>query len=246
MVNHLRTKTSWQITKSSVYAALIASFVLLTILPGAPISEAVLHAQRPEAFQFGFSPSPVVDRGDQSEAGLAKGKFLVASRELIDPNFSETVVLLLEYSRSGAMGVVVNRPTQVRLSTALPEMEGVQDLTDTLFAGGPVARNQILFLIRSGHEPEGSRRVFDDIYVSSSRALLQKMVDGGDSGKTFRLYAGYAGWAPGQLDREVAMGGWHVLQADVATVFEKAPSEIWPELIHRSSALWVRLLHPSP
>ena len=71
---------------------------------------------------------------------------------------------------------------------------------------------------------------------------LQKMVAERDPDKKFRLYAGYAGWAPGQLDRELARGGWHVLQADVATVFEKVPSEIWPELINRSSGLWVRAL----
>jgi putative transcriptional regulator len=170
--------------------------------------------------------------------------FLVASRQLKDPNFLKTVVLLLEYSRSGAMGLVINRPTEVKLSNVLPKMEGLQDLADTLYVGGPVAKKQMLLLVRSGSKPNDSRRVFDDIYVSSSRALLQKMINDGDQGKAFRLYAGHAGWAPGQLDREVKRGGWHVLQADVATVFEKVPSEIWPELIHRSSALWVRLMEP--
>ena len=236
----LPMKTNWRVTQELTYATLIASFTVLTPLPATPLIETPLYGQHAKPFDSRYS-SPIGDLGQRSEVRLSKGKFLVASRQLKDPNFSETVILLIEYSRSGAMGLVVNRPTEVRLSTALPDMEGLQQLTDTLYAGGPVARNQILFLIRSGGEPEGSRRVFDDIFVSSSRILLQKLVDGEDTGKAFRLYAGHAGWAPGQLDREVARGGWHILQADVATVFDKAPADIWPELIHRSSALWARL-----
>jgi putative transcriptional regulator len=180
-----------------------------------------------------------MDSRSQSEVKLSKGKFLVASRQLKDPNFAKTVVLLIEYDRSGAMGLIINRPTEMLLSAALPDMDELQDSTDTLFLGGPVGKSQILFLILSGNRPDDSRPVFDDIYVSSSRALLQTMANGREPGKKFRLYAGYAGWASGQLDREVARGGWHILRADVATVFDKAPSEIWPELIHRSSALWV-------
>ena len=180
----------------------------------------------------------------QSVVRLSKGKFLVASRQLKDRNFSKTVVLLLQYGRSGAMGLVINRPTEVKLSTVVPDIEGLQELTDTVYIGGPVAKNQMLLLIRSGNEIEESRHIFNDIYVSSSRTVLQKMVEDKDTGKTFRLYAGHAGWSPGQLDREVARGGWHILRADAATVFEKAPAEIWPELIDRSSALWVMRMDP--
>ncbi len=241
-MSRLALQTKRRLAKKFIVAAAIVSFAVLAIWLGTPKFESPLHGQYLESFlPSRFSPSTVIESRYPSGVRLSKGKFLVASRQLKDPNFTETVVLLVEYDRSGAMGLVLNRPTKMRLSTVLPDMEGLQDLPDTVYVGGPVAKNQMLLLIRSSSKPDDARLVFDDIYVSSSRALLRKMVDRRDPGQTFRLYAGHAGWAPGQLDQEVARGGWHVLQADVATVFEKAPGEIWPELIQRSSALWVRL-----
>jgi putative transcriptional regulator len=68
------------------------------------------------------------------------------------------------------------------------------------------------------------------------------MIKNPEGEERFRVYAGYAGWAPGQLDNEIANGGWYVLGADAETVFDKSASEIWPELIQRSSAQWVMLL----
>ena len=173
---------------------------------------------------------------------LSKGKFLVASKQLRDPQFFETVVLLLEYDSKGAMGLVINRPTTVKLSKVLPEIEGLQKRSDTIYLGGPVAKNQLMLLIRTSSPPEGSRLVFKDIYLSSSQTVIEKMIDKPDTPERFRVYAGYAGWAPGQLDHEVSRGGWHILQADEESVFDKTPSEIWPELIRRSSALWVRVV----
>jgi putative transcriptional regulator len=227
-----------------MYIVLAATIILVAFIPGIPLIEEPLYGQQRASATFRFSFAPILQSPSQPEVRLAKGKFLVASRQLRDPNFLETVVLLIEYNRSGAMGLVINRPTEVKLSTLLPDMEGLQDLQNTVYVGGPVAKNQMLLLIRSGSQPEDTNRVFKDIYVSSSRAVLRKMVSDKDPGKTFRLYAGHAGWSPGQLDREIARGGWHVLQADAASVFEIAPSEIWPELIHRSSALWVMLMEP--
>ena len=238
-MNCLACATNWRIPKEVVCSAIVALIVLLTILPGTTMIKAALSGELAGSSHSGFAASSVIDIRAQSGIKLSKGKFLVASRQLIDPNFARTVVLLIDYDRSGAMGLIINRPTEMSLSAAFPDMEELQDSTDTLFLGGPVGKSQILFLILSSNRPEDSRPVFDDIYISSSRALLQTMAHDGGPGKKFRLYAGYAGWASGQLDREVARGGWHILRADVATVFDKAPSEIWPELIHRSSALWV-------
>ncbi len=238
-MNRLARTTNWRIAKAGIYSAIIPFFILLTILPGTTMIKVALSGEPAASFHSGFSASAMMDSRSQSEIRLSKGKFLVASRQLKDPNFAKTVVLLIDYGRSGAMGLIINRPTEMQLSTAVPDMAELQDSTDTLFLGGPVGKSQILFLILSGSRPDDSRPVFDDIYVSSSRALLQTMANDRGPDKKFRLYAGYAGWASGQLDREVARGGWHILRADVATVFDKASSEIWPELIHRSSALWV-------
>jgi putative transcriptional regulator len=129
----------------------------------------------------------------------------------------------------------------VKVSTILPEVEGLEPQTDTVYIGGPVAANHMLLLVRSGSEPEESRHIFEDVYVSSSQTALQQMIEKSDGGNRFRVYAGHAGWAPGQLEQEVSRGSWHVLEADAETVFDKTPSQIWPEMIQRSPMLLASL-----
>jgi putative transcriptional regulator len=213
----------------------------------APVADMVLIKTAFSSHPSELPPSegPVIFHiSDQSrpQMVLSKGKFLVASKQLRGPQFFETVVLLIEYDSQGAMGLVINRPTKVKLSKVLPQIEGLQKRSDTIYLGGPVAKNQLMLLIRTDSPPEGSRLVFKDIYLSSSQTIIEKMIDNPDTPERFRLYAGYAGWAAGQLDQEVSRGGWHIFQADEESVFDKTPSEIWPELIRRSSALWVKVV----
>jgi putative transcriptional regulator len=172
---------------------------------------------------------------------LAKGKFLVASRRLRDPNFKETVVLLIEYGLNGAMGLVINRPSAVKLATVFPDIKELKQRKDTIYVGGPVAVNQMLLLIRSPEMPEEATAVTQDVYISSSWKVLERLMKKKAAiDERFRLFAGYAGWAPNQLDFERTRGDWHVLKADAETVFAQNPLKIWQELIHRASAKWVR------
>ena len=172
---------------------------------------------------------------------LAKGKFLVASRRLQDPNFKETVVLLVEYGLNGAMGLVINRPSAVKLVTVFPDIKELKQRKDTIYAGGPVAVNQMLMLIRSSQVPEESKEITQEVYISSSGKVLERLMKSTANDEKFRLFAGYAGWAPNQLDFERTRGDWHVLKADAETVFAQKPLEIWQDLIHRVSVKWVRL-----
>lgn len=177
---------------------------------------------------------------DLSDTALLRGKFLVASREMSDPRFLETVILLVDYGPNGAMGLIINRPTKTKLSHAFPDMEGLRTRSDIFYMGGPVKMDQVFLLIRSDSAYEDSSNVFKDVYFSGSMTALQRMIDKGETGKRFRVYAGYAGWGPRQLDAEVALGGWHVMPADGESIFEKEPSQIWPELIRRRSLKWIR------
>jgi len=188
-----------------------------------------------------FSFMPASSSSSQSQSGLARGKFLVASRGLGDPNFAETVVLLVEYSQNGgAIGVVINRPAEVQLSTLLPNVKELQQRTDPAYIGGPVGRSQMLILAHCKSQPPGSLRVFEDVYTIPGQAALERIIHEAGTSAKFRAYLGYAGWAAGQLDSELAQGGWHVVPANAATVFDQTPTAIWPELIRRGEAQWVR------
>lgn len=196
----------------------------------------------PKAFQV--TAPPHLPR--QGKPVLSKGTFLVASRKLKDPNFAQTVVLLVEHNDRGAMGLVVNRPTNLALSMVLPAMEELEKSTATVFVGGPVAQDQMVLLIRAETQPDESEHVFEDVYVSGSRAALQKILTKVDSRDRFHAYVGYAGWAPGQLEGEVARGDWVLSSASASTVFDTEASEVWPELIRRNSGLWVKGVVPTP
>src|SRR5579864_2107868 len=173
--------------------------------------------------------------GMGQDATLAAGKFLVASRDLGDPNFSETVILLLRYDEEqGAMGLVVNRRTEVPLSRIFQDLKGGKGRTDQAYMGGPVEPDNVLALLKSGAKPEEAQRVFGSVYLVSNKALLEKaLADKAEPG-VFHVYLGYAGWGPGQLEHEVELGAWHILAPDAASVFDGDPESVWPRLIKRT------------
>ena len=169
-----------------------------------------------------------------AETTLANGVFLVAKPELLDPNFRETVVLITQPEVGGGpLGVIVNRPLDARLSEVIPGAAKVPEQFDQIYGGGPVMPNALLLLVRSEVRPERSLQVLADVYLSSDAGLIEQIVRGEVSVPAFRAYAGFAGWAPGQLQAEIVRGGWYVIQADADTVFALDASSVWAELIKR-------------
>jgi putative transcriptional regulator len=168
---------------------------------------------------------------------LAKGKFLVASRELLDPNFHEAVILLADYGETGASGLIINRPTPVTLSEILPGEESLRPRNDPIYIGGPVGRDRLILLIRSAEKPMDAQPLFDDVYISGSASTLRDLA-GGHGQARFRAYMGYAGWGPGQLESEVERGDWWVVPAEAEAIFEKPPMSLWQKLIERSAGEW--------
>lgn len=172
--------------------------------------------------------------GPAAQPELANGVFLVAKPELLEPNFRETVVLITQPQVGGGpLGVVVNRPLGARLSEIFPGATRVPEQFDAIYAGGPVQRERVLYLLRSAERPPRSLHVLDDVYMSGDRELLEKILRGEVQVSAFRAYAGYAGWAPRQLQAEIAAGGWYVIQADAETIFTTDAAAIWPALIKR-------------
>jgi putative transcriptional regulator len=175
-----------------------------------------------------------------TKPAVARGKFLVATDNLVDPNFRETVVLMLEYGDDGALGVVINRPTDVKLSLVLPNVEELESRADTVFLGGPVARDRMVLLVRTTSAPQASERILDGVFVTSNLDVLRQMVRSPQASDRFRAFVGYAGWAPGQLDEEIARGDWNVTAGEPASLFEKDPANVWRELNERAGGTWVR------
>ncbi|MGH8273869.1 MAG: YqgE/AlgH family protein [Gammaproteobacteria bacterium] len=171
----------------------------------------------------------------------ATGRFLVAASG--QPGvFSGSVVLLIAYGPDGALGLIVNQPTKFPLAKALSNESELPDSNKPLYFGGPVALDHLTLLIRSKTPPPDALRVLDDIYSSGSMKTLQAVAGNKFPGARFRGYAGYAGWAPGQLDSEIARGGWYVLAANADEVFTVDPAGLWKKLIHRQKLRWVDAL----
>jgi putative transcriptional regulator len=179
----------------------------------------------------GMAPVPAPAQAPE----LGAGTFLVASRDLGDPNFSETVILLLRYDEEqGAMGLIVNRRTDLPLSRVFEDVKSAKGRKDLAYMGGPVEPGDVLALLKSSAKLENADRVFGSVYLISEKDLLEKMLADKAEAGVFHVFLGYAGWGPGQLEHEVDLGAWHILPADAASVFDADPDSVWPRLIRRT------------
>lgn len=165
---------------------------------------------------------------------LAPGKLLVASENLLDPNFSRTVVLLLHYDETGAMGVVLNRPSEVTLEHFLPDLEWASQTEEPVYVGGPVGLGYARMLFTTGENHADHKRIVGSVYAGWNLALLERLVTERHRGDRFRIFAGHAGWAAGQLEAEVAEKGWHIFPASEGLVFTDDGDELWELLIDRT------------
>ncbi|MEF9475116.1 MAG: YqgE/AlgH family protein [Candidatus Mariimomonas ferrooxydans] len=223
--------------KKDVYISVRIIIIFIIILTGMVLFNAALSSQYTELMPSSFFAA--LPDLFLPEKKLSVGRFLVATKQIQGSFFSETVILLTRYDMRGAAGLIINRLTDVKLSAIFPKIDGILERKDTVFIGGPVAGDQMLMLIRSATKHERSHHLFKDIYISSSLELLQHMIRETSEGVVFRAYVGYAGWAAGQLDREISRGSWYVFHADAKTIFDKAPSKIWPELFRLGSAQYI-------
>lgn len=166
---------------------------------------------------------------------------LVAGPDLVDPNFHQTVVLVTRSAGfAGPVGVILNRPMPLTLAGALPDIKGLADSGDKLFFGGPVARQALLYAFRSDKPPEDAVEVAPGIYLGSSGEHLRELLARPKPVEGLRVFAGHAGWAPGQLESEVARGFWKSARVDASSIFTEKPETLWPELNRRAALTTVR------
>jgi len=165
---------------------------------------------------------------------LAAGKLLVASRDLADPNFAQTVVLLVHYDAQGVLGLVLNHRTDVPLSQVLEDLKGAKDRSDPVYVGGPVELPAVFALLKSPTKVEGAERVFGGVYLISAKPVFEQTISSRPDAGVFRVYLGYAGWTKDQLQKEVELGAWFIFPADASTVFNSDPDSLWPQMIRKT------------
>ena len=161
------------------------------------------------------------------------GMFLVARRALDDSHFGQSVVYLVEHGEDGTLGLIVNRPSEINLSEAVPDIEDKQATAHTLYYGGPVGLPMILMLVRSESATEGMAHVADNVYISADRPVFDEVLAAKKPENEVHFYIGHSGWAAGQLDFELARGSWHVVAADTDAIFSGETESMWNRLIER-------------
>jgi putative transcriptional regulator len=173
-----------------------------------------------------------------------KGHLLVAGPGLHDPNFRRTVVLVGEHGEEGALGVVLNRASESRVDEALPELASLVQGTDAIHVGGPVQPSAIVVLAEFEDPARAETLVVDDI------GFLPSEIDPDALGelRRARVFAGYAGWGPGQLDGELVEGSWIVEPAKPDDVFTAEPAELWSDVLRRKGGPFgvLALMPPDP
>jgi len=176
-----------------------------------------------------FSPAQ-----SKNANSLGTGKVLVASRNLGDPHFAKTVILLVRYDAQGVLGLVLNRRTDVPLSRVLESLKAAKDRSDPIYLGGPLETPAVFALFQSPAKLEGAEHIFDGVYLITAKTLFEQTISAQPKPDVFHVYLGYAGWTQDQLRQEVGLGAWFVFPAEASTVFNADPNSLWPEMIRKT------------
>lgn len=176
------------------------------------------------------------------------GRLLVATPAIDGGVFFRTVILVLQHDHTGAQGVVLNRPLEAPVGAVLPEWQSVASAPGTVFQGGPVELDSAIGLARvpaQGSLPDGIQRLFGAIAVLDLDGQPERL--GGELLRV-RVFAGYAGWSPDQLDAEIGTGSWFVVDREAEDVFTVAPERLWSRVLRRQPAplSWVSTMPVDP
>ena len=165
---------------------------------------------------------------------LAQGKIIITPRDSPDPHFSNSVILLAHYDATGALGLMLHYKSDLTIPKALKGVSGAEKRTDPVYVGGPVELPVVFGLIRTKSPPTGVRRVKDDLYLMTTKPVIAAALEAGHSESDVRIFIGYSGWGPGQLEREVRRGGWYIFDYDETLVFDEHPDTLWNRLIGKT------------
>ena len=153
---------------------------------------------------------------------------IVARAELPDPHFKDSVVLVMNNLGSAPAGVIINRPTKIAVSRLFPDLARLAQLHDKLYFGGPVEIESVWFLFRTDKPREHAIQAVDGVYVSANRELLLELLGRDKPMDGLRIFIGHSGWAPGQLEAEIARGDWTLGPAEPDAIFNGKSEHPWP------------------
>jgi putative transcriptional regulator len=171
------------------------------------------------------------------------GQLLIAGPALLDPNFWRTVVLVVEHSEEGALGLVLNRPSETPVADAVPQLEALVGPDDDVFVGGPVQPSAVIVLARFEDPDEAALIAFDDVGVLGIGEGVDVLGTGVRQGRAF---VGHAGWGPGQLDSEIERGDWILESAVREDAFSSAPAELWSVVLARKGGSYALVARMPP
>ncbi|MGI9099786.1 MAG: YqgE/AlgH family protein [Solirubrobacteraceae bacterium] len=175
-----------------------------------------MHGDRPNGYK------PHIDS--------LRGQLLIAGATLPDPNFARTVVLICQHSEEGALGLVLNRPGELVIGDVAPELAGITGEDAIIDSGGPVQPDALLVLGEFEDASYAGMAVVGTVGLMGDGREISDLVD---VTRRARAFAGYAGWAPGQLDAEVERDDWFVAPAGIDDIFDPDPDELWRRVLER-------------
>ena len=165
-----------------------------------------------------------------------RGHCLVATKSLRDANFHKTVVLLLEHGDQGATGLIVNRPSSIKVAHALAGHFNLPEMDDVVFVGGPVEPSALLMLHNADMFQDTESSPVPGLYIGGSAESFEQVLTNCGAGTDqphFRIFSGYSGWSPGQLEDEIEHGDWLVHPGCCDLLFRTDPYEVYDMVLQK-------------
>ena len=163
---------------------------------------------------------------------------LVADPRLDRSVFQRSVVLVILYGKGAALGVIINHPIPMDSAALFPGDDLLRD-AGKIHYGGPVNPATLVFLFRAQETPTNAQHLFDNVFMSTDRELLAKQMRRPREESELQVYAGYAGWFPGQLQAEIMRGSWSTVKANVELLFDTDRASIWERLARKKVEKWI-------
>jgi putative transcriptional regulator len=153
---------------------------------------------------------------------------IVARDSLPDPDFADSIVLVMNNLGAGPVGIIINRPTPVAVSHLFPDLKHLAQARDKVYFGGPVDTEAVWFLFHAATPPEHAIQACEGVYLSADRQLLLQLLGRDKPMENLRIFLGHAGWAPGQLEAEIERHDWTSKSADMEAIFSGKSEHPWP------------------